>query len=211
MNDVTVTPSQPAPLDSFQAALLRELREHVAGRAAEPVAVNPARRPRRRRWLVPAVAASALLTSGIWWSTAAGPAFAVTRTTQGDVVVTVARLDDPAGLQGALREKGITADVQYLPWGKGCAARRFTEAPMPRTGRVWSFGQTSKGYTFTIPAGGVRPGQTLVLELTSTAHDSATVSGGRVSLAAGPVGPCSPVDVPMPSLPFQGTSGAGGS
>jgi hypothetical protein len=212
MNEVTATSSQPAPLDAFQAALLHELRAHVARRAVEPLADAPVRRPRRRRRTVLAAAASAALVSGIWWSTAGSPpAFAVTRTADGDVNVVVSRIDDPAGLQRALREKGITADVQYLPWGKGCAPGRFTEVPLPRTGRPWAFGQTSQGYTFTVPAAGVRPGQTLVLELTSTEHDSATVSGGRFALATGPVGVCSPVDVPVPALPLQGPSGAGGS
>ena len=41
------------------------------------------------------------------------PAYAVELATDGDIVVTVHRLDDAAGLEDALREQGIDAEVRY--------------------------------------------------------------------------------------------------
>ena len=45
--------------------------------------------------------------------TGGSPAYAVSTTSDGDVVVTVHRLDDAAGLEKALKAQGIDADVSY--------------------------------------------------------------------------------------------------
>jgi hypothetical protein len=98
-------------LDSFESALLAELRRHVA---EQPVRV-PAR-PRHRRRLVAigatGVAASVVTVFGLG-GTGGSPAYAVGTNADGDVVVTVHRLDDAAGLEQALAAKGIDADVSY--------------------------------------------------------------------------------------------------
>jgi hypothetical protein len=101
-------------LDSFESALLLELRQHVAEHPApEPVR---ARRPRRRLRLAAVgatgIAASVVAVFGLG-SGGGSPAYAVDQDSDGDVIVTVHRLDDAAGLEQALRAKGIDADVSY--------------------------------------------------------------------------------------------------
>ena len=103
-------------LDSFESALLLELRQHVAEHPSpEPVRV---RRPRRRLRIAAlgatGVAASVVAVFGLG-GTGGSPAYAVAENSAGDVIVTVHRLDDAAGLEQALLAKGIDADVSYDP------------------------------------------------------------------------------------------------
>jgi len=104
-------------LDSFETALLAELRREVAEHPAPPV-----RRPRRRLRLA-AVAATGIAASVVavfgLGSSGGSPAYAVEKNSSGDVIVTVHRLDDADGLEKALRAKGIDADVSYDADGFG--------------------------------------------------------------------------------------------
>jgi hypothetical protein len=105
-------------LDSFETALLTELRREVAEHpAAEPRPVVT-RRPRRTLRLVAVaatgVAASVVAVLGLGGS-GGSPAYAVEQNGAGDVVVTIHRLDDAAGLEQALKDEGIDADVSYDP------------------------------------------------------------------------------------------------
>lgn len=98
-------------LDPFESALLAELRRHVAEHP-----VPQPRRPRHRLRLAAVaatgVAASVVAVLGLG-GTGGSPAYAVDTTSDGDVVVTVHRLDDEAGLEDALSAQGIDADVDY--------------------------------------------------------------------------------------------------
>ncbi len=103
-------------LDSFESALLLELRQHVAEHPAPEPA--PVRRPRRRLRLAAigaaGIAASVVAVFGLG-GTGGSPAYAIDENSAGDVIVTVHRLDDAAGLEQALLAKGIDADVSYDP------------------------------------------------------------------------------------------------
>ncbi|SFC89262.1 hypothetical protein SAMN04487968_11398 [Nocardioides terrae] len=94
-------------LDTFEQSLLTELRAHVASRAPAP-----AHGRRRWAWGALPVGAAAAVTVAL---TLGGPsaAYAVDEAGNGDVVVTIHRLDDAAGLERALRAEGIDADVDY--------------------------------------------------------------------------------------------------
>ena len=111
------------PLDPFETALLAELRREVAEYPA-PVRTPapPGRRPRLRVRLAAVaasgVAASVVAVFGLGGS-GGSPAYAVDRTSDGDVVATVHRLDDAAGLEKALQDQGIDADVSYDAEGFG--------------------------------------------------------------------------------------------
>lgn len=99
-----------ASLDSFEAALLAELRTHVAERGAH----TPTRRPLRRRvaaFVATAAAASAIVAGSI--ALRPDAAFAVEREPDGDVVITIERIPDPAALGQALRDEGVDAEVTY--------------------------------------------------------------------------------------------------
>jgi hypothetical protein len=102
-------------LDSYETALLAELRREVSERPAPETTAVPVRRPRRRRLIAggaTVVAASVVAVFGLG-AGGGSPAYAVETNSAGDVTVTVHRLDDAAGLENALRAQGIDADVSY--------------------------------------------------------------------------------------------------
>lgn len=106
----------PPTLDRFETALLEELRAHVAERPATAPAAPPRRT--RRRVAAGLAAAAAAATAYVVVSPggpAVSPAYAVSEDADGDVVVTVHRLEDEAGLESALRAHGIDASVDFDP------------------------------------------------------------------------------------------------
>jgi hypothetical protein len=108
--------NNPTQLDSFETALLTELRREVAEHPTPAPAPAVVRRPKRRLRLAAVaatgVAASVVAVFGLGGS-GGSPAYAVDENSAGDVIVTVHRLDDAAGLEQALKAKGIDADVSY--------------------------------------------------------------------------------------------------
>jgi hypothetical protein len=109
-------------LDTFESALLTELRREVAEHPAPLAAPVDARRARRRLRLAAVgaagIAASVVAVFGLGGS-GGSPAYAVEENADGDVIVTVHRLDDASGLEKALAAKGIDADVSYDADGFG--------------------------------------------------------------------------------------------
>jgi hypothetical protein len=114
---VNTPPPAPRELDSFESALLTELRAHVADRPLPETVPEPTRsRPHYRRWaagLAVAAAAATAFVVGSAGGPAVGPAYAVAQEADGDVVVTIHRLEDSEGLEAALHEKGIDAEVSF--------------------------------------------------------------------------------------------------
>jgi hypothetical protein len=109
-------------LDTFETALLAELRREVAEHPAPAGPPTPTRRPRRglRLAAVGATAAAASVVAVLGLGGPGGsPAYAVEKNADGDVIVTVHRLDDASGLERALRAQGIDADVSYDAEGFG--------------------------------------------------------------------------------------------
>ena len=114
--------NSPTQLDSFETALLTELRREVAEHPAPAPA--PRRPPRRRLKVVAAGAvataaatvAAVALTGG---GPTASPAFAVEGNPDGSVDVAVLLLDDADGLESALADHGIDATVSFVPVADG--------------------------------------------------------------------------------------------
>jgi len=100
--------------DSFDRALLTELRQVAAEPAAAPV------RRTRKRWAYvgTGVAAAAVTVFGLT-SLGSPAAYAVDETGDGDIVITIHELDDADGLERALADHGIEADVDYQSDGFG--------------------------------------------------------------------------------------------
>ncbi len=100
--------------DSFDRALLTELRQVAAEPAAAPV------RRTRKRWAYvgTGVAAAAVTAFGLT-SLGSPAAYAVDETGDGDIVITIHELDDADGLEQALADHGIEADVDYQSVGFG--------------------------------------------------------------------------------------------
>lgn len=122
------------------------------------------------------------------------------------VTVTVTSLSDAAGLQKALRAKGVVAYVDYTPAGKACQQPRgqvMRGQVMPGQGRISGSREQSTGLsTFSIDPGTMKPGESVVIE---SSGDVAQTSV-RVQFVQGPVAACNLVDAPAVPGP-----GAGGS
>lgn len=187
-------------LDSFERALLTELRGIVEARAAQAA---PATRGGRGRWLLAPAGIAAVAVAAVVWTfgMAPEPAYAVTVDGQGEVHVRVHRLDDAAGLERALEAQGISADVQYLPENTECAPGRYVDAA-PRPGDFTFAAGDGYGYSVDLDPGVVRGNETLVIaasRITATGDpdgDGVSDMGGAwvsVGVAQGPVAPCAPV------------------
>ena len=182
----------PHTLDRFETKLLDELRAHVATRPEVATPPPPSRRPHRRgRWAAGLAAAAAAATAYVVVSPggpAVSPAYAVTQQADGDVVVTIHRLEDAAGLEAALAEHGIEAEVDFEPdqfdvadVPNGDPEEYELELPndpdleLPPVGAcgdpdsVFDFSQVGSDYVLTIPADSVLLDQS-VLRLTTASE-----------------------------------------
>lgn len=209
---MTTTIRDDAPLDTFELALLRELRgliEAPDALADDRSAEEPSP-PRPPLWRHPAfrvagaAAAVAAVAGGYLLSPLGStPAFAVTTAPDGEVTVTVSRLEGADALERALADAGIRANVTFPPQGKQCADGRYADAPRPSApspGRVLMSATSSStgGQSISLPKDAIGPGQTLVLESMWPADGSWAM---RVGIASGPVGDC--VEVPYAAPPGQ--------
>jgi hypothetical protein len=131
-------------LDPFETALLVELRREVAEHPAPSPGPTPPARPTRRRLRLAAVGATGIAASVVavfgLGSTGGSPAYAVEKDGDGDVVITVHRLDDAGGLEDALQAEGIDADVSYdagsfgPAFGTGPDGEPLPDPPPPAAG-----------------------------------------------------------------------------
>lgn len=194
-------------LDDFETRLLHTLREQVTQR--QSAGARQSRRPRRLVMTAAAVAAAAtalLIIPGLGTS----PAYSVQEGNAGEIVVEINAPTDASGLERALQEHGIAADITYLPELQTCAPGRYVEVDRPLSGLTTMVGSESIGVT--IPPGTIREGETFVLSWSilpmrqaeldalnsQIAEDGGTTTeGAHVTLtagvAAGPVQPCTPV------------------
>ena len=109
---MNTTPTSPRrELDTFESALLQELRSEVTRSASAPP--RSARGRRRLALGAAAAAVTGVVAVALGAGPGSTPAYAVTEDDAGDVVVTVHELQDAAGLEDALRAHGIDADVTF--------------------------------------------------------------------------------------------------
>jgi hypothetical protein len=185
-------------LDTFETRLLAELRDRVA------LADSPRRTT--SRWVAGAAVATAAALAGVVLLPGLGtnPAFSVQQGNAGEIDVEVHRLEDAPGLEAALAEHGVAADIRYLPWGQACAPGRYTPVDRSLSGMGVSMG--SSVLRVVLPPGAVRDDEVLVMwvsgaEMTmeelsamETEEGVTTTSGfqGRVQLdvTTAPVAPC---------------------
>ncbi len=175
--------------DTFEDRLLSQLQEVV--RAQSPA--RPPGRPHRirnRSVAGTAVAAAAATVATVLMTGGASPAYAIDDH-NGTVTVTIKSLSDAAGLQKALRDKGVPAYVDYTPAGKSCQQPRGQIAD--GQSRVSGSAEKSSGLaTFSIDTGSLKPGESVVIESSSgTGHASM-----GMQFIQGPVAACKLVDAP---------------
>lgn len=175
--------SPPAELDPFESRLLAELRREVSA------VDSPAPRRTRRRGLAIAATAAATAVVGVLLVPGLGTtaAYSVQEGNAGEVEVEVNRPEDADGLERALAERGIAADITYLPSLQTCAEGRFTEVAR-EVGMSLSIGEDM--VRVTLPPGAVRDGETFVMVLSVESITDGIGSSVSAEVARGAVGPC---------------------
>jgi hypothetical protein len=171
--------------------------------------------PRRRvvtgpRLLVAAGVAAGLIIAPLITGTET-PAYAVTKSPDGTVRVTVNELRDPAGLKAKLGEAGIKADVTFLASDTRCAAPRFVSvdwaydgAPAANASEMQSLVRESRSFkatqvtsirTIQISPQYIKPDETLVVEFRDNQNSQVPWRLGAWLAQAGTfVKPCTPIE-----------------
>lgn len=197
----TQTNRGPDPqLDLFETRLLAGLRREVADSASR---VPPRRRTRQLLTVSAGVAAAAVLGVILLPGLGTSAAYSVSEGNAGEIQVEINRPEDAAGLERALAEHGIAADVTYLPELQSCAPNRYI--PVDRkVGLRLQIGEEQ--VKVTLLPGAIRDGETFVMvwsveplsdeelaEIEAT-EGGRIVSGSAASVSAdvtdGPVAPC---------------------
>ncbi len=114
------------------------------------------------------------------------------------------RLEDAAGLERALEDLGVPADVQYLGTDLRCQDDRYepSERSVPDDRTAYSFGED--GISVRLDPREVGRGDTLVIAASTISPEGDLGGGisdlggvyGEVGVAHGPVAPCVPEPLP---------------
>ncbi|WP_433515423.1 hypothetical protein ACQP2T_07260 [Nonomuraea sp. CA-143628] len=170
---------------SFKDKLLEELRAEAATISWEP---RPAHRPARRlvaaAGLAAAVAAAMAVAVPLASET---PAFAVIKNPDGTVTVRINEFVRPKDLEKRLREEGVPAVIDYVPYGQACRQPRGQIVPQPNR---MPLRQAEDSRDFWIDPKDFGPDETLVVQMHSANGDVAKSNGGSVSVIRGSVAPC---------------------
>jgi len=207
--------------ERFEDRLLSELRAVVAERASlegvernRPYAAESLHGGRRLAprlvfggAAVAAVAAGVLAVSSGTGDTSS--AFAVEPQGDGMVRVEISSLSDAQGLEKALAEAGVKADVNYLAAGMACREPRFTPtADKRQRGETsGSIRQTDAGVVFTITRAGIGSDDTLLITASPGPEGMGDMVG--VQIAEGAVSACDPVPAPEGLPPGAVTQSSG--
>ncbi|TDD11634.1 hypothetical protein [Nonomuraea diastatica] len=190
-------------MSTFEERLLSALKEEITTRTAEDemTTVTPVRRGSRKRLagMSAALAGAAAATAVVLLTGLTGsPAHAVTKAADGRVDVQINELSDPAGLQSELADAGVTAVVDYLPFGQTCKEPRGAHGAS-RGEFAASIRREGDGIAFTIEKGQVPAGQTLVLAFTKAEDgDDKPPVASRLEVVKGTVAPCKATSMPLP-------------
>jgi len=191
------------------------------GRDSQP---SPRWRRRAPRLAVGAAVALAVLAAVLVFRAGGDPtpaAFAVEQRQGGGVTIQVYNLEEASGLEEALGDAGIRAQVTWLPPGRTCDETRFTPSvvKLPGGGNLGGAVISGPG-TLTISVGSTksarrsllaninldpaafRPDQSLVLYGSPKPFGGAPKGGfeAHFQVAEGPVLPCTPVAAPAGSV-----------
>jgi hypothetical protein len=169
---------------SFEERLLMELKSEIVSRQVSR------RRTIGRRLFAGAAAAGLAAAAAVAVPLLTGtesPAYALTKNSDGTVVVQIKEFRDADKLESDLKKMGVPADVTYVEPGKRCKAPRgeilggsdgslesfekspsYLAAPPPRDGRL------------TLHPRHIGQGQTLVMEFTERKEELADTDSSQV-------------------------------
>lgn len=147
---------------------------------------------RRRTWHVPLTGAAAAAVTVALVATVLQPtpAYAVSGGDGAEITPEVNRLEGAEALQAELAERGVPADITYVPTVDTCRPGRYTDVDTP------GLLITVRAHRFevTIPAGAVRRGNTFVLSATVTPADGGVPAIVDFGIAQDAVAPCTVID-----------------
>jgi hypothetical protein len=170
---------------SFRDKLLEELRAEAATLSWEAA---PARRPARH--LVTAAGLAAAVAAAVAVAVplmSDAPAFAVVKNADGTVTVRINEFVRPKELEKRLREEGVPAVIDYVPYGQTCRQPRGQNVPQPDR---MPLRHAEDSMDFWIDPKDFGPDETLVVQMHSANGHPAKSNGGSVSVIRGPVAPC---------------------
>ncbi|WP_336215978.1 hypothetical protein [Nonomuraea sp. LPB2021202275-12-8] len=166
---------------SFKDKLLEELRAEAATVSWQ---ARPARRPARQLVAMAGLAAAVAVAVPL---TSETPAFAVVKNPDGTVTVRINEFVRPKDLEKRLREEGVPAVIDYVPYGQTCRQPRGQNVPQPD--RI-PLRHAEDSSDFWIDPKDFGSDETLVVQMHSANGDVAKSNGGSVSVIRGPVAPC---------------------
>lgn len=181
-------------LTALEERRLADLKQYVANRpATDPL---PARRgPRRygRPVLALGTAAAAAIAALVATSVGSGtPAYAVTRSADGTVTITLTDFNDTTQLSQELKQLGVPAAVYYIPRGKSCYqadAHPVTEVP-DGLYSIPAALPSGPGWSMRIDTSLLRPGQTLLFGISAGSVRSIKAYGSATYLITGQATAC---------------------
>lgn len=193
------------PSTNFEGRLLVQLKGVVAQRGAAAAAEATGSPVPTSAWLrgprlalgaavaFAAVAAALIVSVGGEGTSAA---YAVESQPNGDVSVQINDMRDAGGIEAALEQAGIPADVTYLPAGMTCSRSGLEAFPGNALlfGHVNADGVSDGPLTFEVDPHVLGPDQTLVLTATAASQETSIAGASwQLQIATGKVGPCDPV------------------
>ncbi|WP_431934055.1 hypothetical protein [Nonomuraea jabiensis] len=168
---------------SFRDKLLEELRAEAATVSWE---TPPARRLARHLVTAAGLAAAVAAAVAVPLMSDA-PAFAVVKNPDGTVTVRINEFVRPKDLEKRLREEGVPAVIDYVPYGQTCRQPRGRNVPQPDR---MPLRPAEDSRDFSIDPKDFGPDDTLVVQMHSANGDLTKSNGGSVSVIRGPVAPC---------------------
>ncbi|MGW4968241.1 hypothetical protein ACWEPL_64495 [Nonomuraea sp. NPDC004186] len=170
---------------SFRDKLFEELRAEAA---TVSWGAGPARRPARH--LVAAVGLAVVVAAAVAVAVplmSDAPAFAVVKNPDGTVTVRINEFVRPKDLEKRLREEGVRAVIDYVPYGQACREPRGQTVPQPDR---MPLRRAEDSRDFWIDPKDFGPDETLVVVMHSANGDLNKSYGGGVGVIRGPVAPC---------------------
>lgn len=199
-------------LTALEERRLAELKQYVVSRPA--TSPDPARRgPRRYARPVLALGAAAAAATAALVAASIGtgtPAYAVTRSADGTVTITLTDFHDTAQLSQELKQLGVPAAVYYIPPGEYCYqadAHPVSDAP-PGLFSVPSALPSGPGWRMRLDPSLIQPGQMLLFGISAGTVRGTTMYGTVTYLVSGQAAACQFQPKPPASPPPGAPKGA---
>jgi hypothetical protein len=195
-------------LTALEERRLAELKQYVTDRpAAKPVAGRRSLRRYARPVIALGAAAAAATAALVAASVGTGtPAYAVTRSADGTVTITLTDFRDTTQLSQELKQLGVPAAVYYIPPGQACYqadAHPVLDAPEGLYA-VPSALPSGPGWSMRLDTSLLQPGQMLLFGISAVSVRSTMAYGSSTYLITGQATACQFQPEPPPPNAHRG-------